>query len=669
MGIWVGRYAMVAGEVREHGPWLVDQRFDRDDGSVRLLVLAEPVDARSAEFGGEVAEAVAALFGRETLSVTGGLLRAIRQAHANLAEWNERSLREHQVAVGLTCVAIRGAEATIAQVGPSIVYAATDDAARRLSTEDLPAIEPLGGTEAIEPRFEHLLLMTSVAESRVGEAGVREALSAGPERALAEIFTRTRAVPDMVAVLLAELDIDEETPPLSEPEPLPEPAPSPVLDSGAIEPQVAAASRPASTSTSPAGSSSGGWDNQRPRAMPAVRKPSRVAGSSPSPFRTASPAASIPRAAWIAGGVAAAVLLVVLGWLLLPGIFEQDRGSRLEDALAAASLQVTNAERAESPDLSRAALITATEQLERARTVTTDDPRLLALEEQVRLALADLDAVVNVETLRPVLQFAGNVTAPLDPASITFGGGFLWLIDSEQGRLLRVDPEGSFDPIEAYSSGTLYTGRTAGSPVAASWDEGGNRLLLVDEDRQLWSIVTSSEVAPAPLALRGADDLRSIAAIATYVDNLYVLDPDGGEVWRYLPAGDGYDSERAGLLGAIDLPDAAHLVVDGDIFLQDGSALRRFQQGTERDSLLIGIDVPPLTPSAIIEDGIRGLIFVADRGNGRIVVSDREGPFVRQYHHSGFADLRGLALSADGERLYVLTGDGIESFSVALIAD
>ena len=58
MGILVDRYSMVAGEVREHGPWLVDQLRDRDDGDVRLLVLAEPADERSAEFCGEVAEAV-----------------------------------------------------------------------------------------------------------------------------------------------------------------------------------------------------------------------------------------------------------------------------------------------------------------------------------------------------------------------------------------------------------------------------------------------------------------------------------------------------------------------------------------------------------------------------------------------------------------------------------
>ena len=84
MGIWVGRYAIVEGEVREHGPWLVDRVRASADGPVRLLVLAEPVDERSAEFCEEVAGAVAELFARETLSLTGGLLRALQHRRQHL---------------------------------------------------------------------------------------------------------------------------------------------------------------------------------------------------------------------------------------------------------------------------------------------------------------------------------------------------------------------------------------------------------------------------------------------------------------------------------------------------------------------------------------------------------------------------------------------------------
>src|SRR5262245_62094630 len=216
MGIWVGRYAIVAGDVREHGPWLVERNLQRDDEDVHLLVLADPVDERSSEFAVEVAEAVAALFARESLSITGGLLRALQQAHVNLAEWNRRSLREHRVAVGVTCVVVREGEATIVQAGPGVVYAAdsrTSGMGRitRTSTEGEPAAVPLGATDAIEPRFTSttvpgrtLLLLTSEVEAAIGQRAIEDALAVGPERALAELFRRTRGVRDMTAVLVAD---------------------------------------------------------------------------------------------------------------------------------------------------------------------------------------------------------------------------------------------------------------------------------------------------------------------------------------------------------------------------------------------------------------------------------------------------------------------------------
>jgi len=654
MGIWVGRYAMVQGQVLEHGPWLVDQQRERDDGAIRLLVLAEPVDHRSAEFCGEVAEAVAALFGRETLSLTGGVLRALRQAHANLAEWNDRSLREHHVAVGLTCVAIRDGEATIAQIGGGSVYLVDSDTARHITTEGLPAALPLGGTEPIEPRFTtvhlddgFLLMLSSAAERHIGSEAVLESLTAGPERALADLFTRTRSVPDMTAVLIADLDIDEDTPPHGEPEqPL---VASPPLDSGplAAEPSGPAPTRPA----------------ERPRqpAMPTVRSPARMQPRSDNRFGSSR---GLPRWAGFAGVGAAVVALVLAGWLYLPGLFEQDSATRLEDALAAAQLQIAAAAQASSPDVQRENLTTALEDIQRARAADASEPRVDELEQQILAQLAILDAVLDVDLLRPVLRFAGTVTAPIEAQAITFGGGFLWLVDSEQGRVFRVDPEAAFDPIEVYAAATLYGTRVAAMPLETTWDQAEDRLLLLDADRQLWSILPASDGTPAVVSLRGGEELRSVAGIATYVGNLYILDPEAGEVWRYLPAGDGFDSERAGLLGAIELPEATGLVVDGDVYVQDGGTLRRFRQGTEQASLLVGIDLPPASPSALVEDVIRGLIFIADRGNGRIIVGDREGLFVRQYHDSAFADLRGLALAGDGETLYVLTADGIDAFSV-----
>src|SRR5690606_2149449 len=181
---------MVSGQVREHGPWLVDRVRRSEDQELRVVVMAEPTDARSAEFCHEVAEAVAVLFARESLSITGGLLRALRQAHANLAEWNRRSLREHRVAVGVTCAVVRdGQEVLLAQVGPGVAYVRRGDEIKRWHTSELPAAIPLGSSEPIEPLFTSLtlrdgqvLLLTENADAALGRHTVENALRAGPEQ-------------------------------------------------------------------------------------------------------------------------------------------------------------------------------------------------------------------------------------------------------------------------------------------------------------------------------------------------------------------------------------------------------------------------------------------------------------------------------------------------------
>ena len=45
-----------------------------------------------------------------------------------------------------------------------------------------------------------------------------------------------------------------------------------------------------------------------------------------------------------------------------------------------------------------------------------------------------------------------------------------------------------------------------------------------------------------------------------------------------------------------------------------------------------------------------------------MVVVDQTVAFLRQFQHPEFFDLRGIALSEDGSRLYLLTGLSIVSF-------
>lgn len=649
MSVWVGRYAMVGGEVREHGPWLVDRLRTRDDEQVRVLVLAEPVDARSGDFCAEVAEAVAALFGRESLSITGGLQRALEQAHANLAEWNRRSLREHRVAVGITCVAVRDGAVTIAQVGPGVVYEYGPDGLRRITTEGTASARPLGGPEPIEPQFtavtladRELLLLTSTVERDVPPTAVGTALAAGPERALPELFLRTRRVADMTAALIADLDYDEQ------------PSPPPLI--AADEPEGRRVATATAGEHAPPQRGVRGIPAPRPTMpMPTVRRAPRPVG------RRGDRAVPVP---WrlVAYAAAAVIALAMLAWAVLPGLLREDRAAQLDAAINAGNGYLVAANATTDVTQRRAALASALSEAERARAIDPQDPRGGQLEAQARAVLAVLDAVFDVPDLRPVITFSGRITAPLRPTALAAGGGSLWMIDAERGRVFRIDPTDATDPVEVYRAGADYGGTQARDPLAITWEQTTRRLFVFDAGHSLFAIGATASAAQ-PVVLRGAAELGDPIAITAYVGNLYLLDPVAGEVWRYLPAGNGFDSERAGLLGGADLSQSSALTVDGELYVLDATGqLRRFRSGKEEQPLLQGIDQAPESPVGLVEDTARGLLYVADRAGQRIIVGDRNGPFLRQYRNPAFFDLNAIALGSDGGTIYVLTGDGISAF-------
>ncbi len=660
MGIWVGRYAIVEGEVREHGPWLVDRARTGGEDPVRLLVLAEPLDDRSAEFGEEVAGAVAELFARESLSITGGLLRAVQQAHANLEEWNRRSLREHQIAVGITCLAVRDDEATIAIAGPGAVYLSGRGGTERLTTAGEPAASPLGGSAPVEPLFrtfslqaQDALLVSSVVEQSLDNDAITSMLAAGPERALAELFMQTRGLPDVTAVLVAEIEGAEDL----------SPAPAELT----AAPRAATPDRPFDDGGN---LDSGGLDGQSDgpsRPLPQLRR-----------VRVATAGADVAPLPWRAIGIVAVALLaiVLLARAVLPPLLVEDREQRFTEAVAAAELQLDVVDNAEGSAERRAALDAALAEIVRARSIASDDVRLIALDARAQAAVARLDVVVDVGALRTVIEFQGALTAPVQPSAVVVGGGALWLVEDASGRLFRIAlPDGEQGGValaeEVYRSGERYAGAVAQAPIGIAWDAAGERLLLLDAARTLFAFTPqpASEgdggaVEPEVLQLRDAAEVQSVQGIAVYSGSLYLLDADGGEVWRYLTAGAGYDSERTGLLGGIPIDGTQTLFVDGDLYMLDAEgALRRFRLGREQPLLLQGLDEPPRPPAGVVGDPVSGRLYVADRGGRRIVASERDGDFVAQYRHPTFFDLRGLALSEDGAELYVLTGDGIYAFA------
>ena len=653
MGISVGRFAIVEGDVREHGPWLVEQSRDGDPRIVQLIVLVEPVDERSAEFCEDVAGAVADLFVSEELSLTGGLVRAIRRAHANLAEWNRRSLREHRVAVGVTCVVLRDGEATIAQAGPGLVYLVSSDGTRRVTTAGEPAASPLGSDGEITPQFvaaqtadTSILLLSSFAETTAGPSAISRAFTPHTDRLLTDLFVQVRNVPDVHAVYITDAPDQRPAEPVDDggseggesraPDPFEEPSQAPPFPID--EPDVRVTVVPTSDRE----------EAQPRRRMPTLRR-ARTAGTSrPLPWR------------WLAVGLLA-VIAVAAAVIIVPPLLQEDAAERLDARLAEAGELLTSAGEASDIGEQRDELNAALTQLEEARSLDATDPRIGSLQRVIQDRLDEVNGVIEVDQIETVLRFEGVVTRPLSPDALVVGDDRLWVMDAALGRVLAIDPRGIFGVEEVYRAGRSYGLVEAATPVGIAWDPLGRRLLVLDQERSLFSVSLDDE--PARLPLRAADELSTVDAIAVHAGSLYLLDAGGGEVWRYLPAGGGFDSERTGLLGVASLAGGRALYVADDVFVLDEEELRRFRESREDSGQLQGIDRPLNAPVGLVAGS--DVLYIADRGGRRIVVGDPTGPFLRQYTHPDFTDLRGIALGPDGELLYVLTGFGILSFEPA----
>jgi hypothetical protein len=775
----VGRFSIVEGQVREEGPWLgaFPRRLPEDD-SRDLYVLAEPALPGSEEFCGQLVEVVGRLFQKESLSLTGALLRSLRAAHENLREWNRKSLREHQVAAGATCLLLRGRTAYLAQVGPSLAYFYRDGQLTIMTPQDERAQAPLGLAEEFRPHITRydlepgdLLLVTSSRLATIAdETAVAGVLARGPDDALPELFLLTRDLLNFSA-LLASCFVEADEPPPEE-VPVPEefaarpaqeeatgareradkaagvdeepPAPPDSAGGGLAQtgtPPLAFGGRRTGIDgarTRPNGGPSGRPLNGQHGGLPvAVMAPptdfgrrAQVASRSPQPapgrvaplsvreetpreggngyellvprvdspppgmerpvIRLRAPAATpryrytrttstlprifpVPRLAVLA---ALAVLVVgLVAWFAVPRSVEENQEQRFASLLAEARTSLHAAPGLADAAQRRALLSDVLARLDEAAAIYPDDGQVQALRIQAQAALADLDALVDLGEMRLVADLDLQVAGELSLQQMVLGGGAAFLLDGAGGRVveLPLSPEANPPPATeeggratpagarvVFQQGELAGAVEASRPLYILWwqaDGERGRLLVLDEQRHLFSLIPGGEAAP--MVLRGAQEWGSLDGAATFGGNLYILDVASNQVWRYPPTDSGFDSERSGLLGEVDLSGAAALAVEGDLYLITGKGgIRRFAHGVEEPFALAGIDRGLLSPASLTADGQGGLLVV-DRGNKRLVSLSAGGKFQAQFVSRTFTDLRSAAVDAGAGLLYVLVGDSL----------
>jgi serine/threonine protein phosphatase PrpC len=219
--IWVGQFGVEQGEAKEHAPWVgAFPDPSRSEDPSDIYVIVEPALPGSEEFCEDLKNAIGDNFHKRKVSLTGGLLRAMEMAHENLREWNRKSIKDHRVAAGVSCLAIYQHDAYLAQVAPASAVLYRAGSVFPVAPRIPDANEPLGLFDEFRPDFwrfeleedDRILVLTPGLAEKLTEADLSEALALPADEALPELYRKARGIDNCAALLVAAMPDPDETP-------------------------------------------------------------------------------------------------------------------------------------------------------------------------------------------------------------------------------------------------------------------------------------------------------------------------------------------------------------------------------------------------------------------------------------------------------------------------
>lgn len=711
----------------EHGA-AIPQRHRRGN----LYILVETIGAftNPAQIQQQVVRVAQDRFEHTSGSITAGIREAIKAANEYVYEHNVNAEREERGVAGITCMVLRGQDAYVGQCGPALLYHVSEDETQRLPTDsswlvatelqdvDVEQHPPLGMRHDIEPVLYHrylqgrdVFILSSSALARiasddeVARLALRRA-AAGVRRNLEELLEEGQDL-SAIVVQIEEAAAEAEAEAADAPvEPVP-------ADKG---PSLVERMRSFFPTVQDAPEAEDDFEPEPEERFPWLQAVGRVASSIGLALNKAAqgtremvvrmlPDSEPRRRARAgrppqAGGLAhkpldrrwmwlALIIPVLIVALVLTTKMQQQKARQAQLDNLVKQAQDARAHAAQSSNVAeqRDLLANAMTVLIEAEKLKADDPRIPAERQMAAEALDHVNRVTRI-ALAPLGDLPPGQEGTGQAATIVVREGNLYVLDQAADQVYRYLLNESRDGVQQspenkviLAKGDQYAGVTVGELMDMVWAEaGGERtaagLVILDKLGQELAYDPADGVTLLPMMDNSG--WKEPVAATTFYENLYLLDPQGGTVLKYLPSARGYDmpagayftdSTPPPIQGAVDF------AIDGHVYIlfADGS-VSQYLTGKKAEFALDKADVEAKNPTAIVATGpmktegeLQGSLYVLDSGNQRILRYSKDGQFVQQLRCSDpalLAQPRGLFVDEDAKKLYVV--DGTKVYVAAL---
>jgi hypothetical protein len=168
-------------------------------------------------------------------------------------------------------------------------------------------------------------------------------------------------------------------------------------------------------------------------------------------------------------------------------------------------------------------------------------------------------------------------------------------------------------------------------------------------------------------AVEADDNWGLIRGISAFGGNIYLLDSENNQIWKYLPTTSGFSNKREYLTSGtkVDLEDAVGIQIDSSIYiLKQNGEIFKFTKGTKDDFSIVGLDKPLKDPKALYTSSEVDNLYILDSGNSRVVVLGKSGEYKAQYQADKLGVASGLAVNEKDKKIYLVDGSKVYSMDL-----
>lgn len=283
----------------------------------------------------------------------------------------------------------------------------------------------------------------------------------------------------------------------------------------------------------------------------------------------------------------------------------------------------------------------------------TEEPaveeKTIEIEEEVVVEDRSKDEEFKILRVKPEVFYDIKIAdSEAEPTEIQIVNDKIIVVDKNTGKIFKSDVA---LPNFSQESNTYKGVRSLGKEAAL--------LTFLDDEGYKTYDLTKSQV-------NDAYELPSAKIVYPYSGYIYSISED------ILSRGSVENNELTQVVWGQNqnFKDAVSISIAYSVYvLTSQGELINYSGGVETDFTVSGLDKPFLNPVKVIADLDFENIYVADRGNNRIIVLNEKGELLKQFKNDDdylWRDIRGISISSDEKYLFVLDTSKIYKLNLEL---